>query len=464
MPSATAAPRSSTCSSRTAPTSSGPFPGRRGGSTFAARPGDLRPRPATILSSTSRGTMPPPTPSGRASACRPRRSGSTPRAAALQAGASRGATSSPDDEMQHLPRRLPAPASRDGSRHGAGRRRRGRTAYGLYNPSATCGSGVRTGSRRRTTRTRPETIRGGRATEANAYARRLVPLPRLLLPPLPGRRAHLEHAGLVRRQRRLPLRHRLRNSGSRNPLDFLIRQCKRSRGRGGISAMATVEEVGARATAPIRLGVIGLGVVAQAVHLPLIAKHPELFRPTALCDLSASTCARLAERLGIEDVRQFGSGGRPARRRRPRRRRDPDVGVARRARRRPRRRGSPIFCEKPLAYTLAEADALRRARARLMLGYMKLYDPAVERARELLARGRRRASVEVTVLHPPDAPQLAHAGLLPGPTDVDRAPYSTSLAARRAAALERALGRVPARDRPAVQRRRSSAASSTTSP
>jgi myo-inositol 2-dehydrogenase/D-chiro-inositol 1-dehydrogenase len=73
------------------------------------------------------------------------------------------------------------------------------------------------------------------------------------------------------------------------------------------SAVATVEEVGAPATAPIRLGVIGLGVVAQAVHLPLIAKHPELFRPTALCDLSASTCARLAERLGIEDVRQFGA-------------------------------------------------------------------------------------------------------------------------------------------------------------
>ena len=45
-----------------------------------------------------------------------------------------------------------------------------------------------------------------------------------------------------------------------------------------------------------------------------------------------------------------------------------------------------------------------------MLGYMKLYDPAVERARELLADRPAPRGVDVTVLHPPDAPQLAHAG------------------------------------------------------
>jgi predicted dehydrogenase len=212
---------------------------------------------------------------------------------------------------------------------------------------------------------------------------------------------------------------------------------------GEASALATVETAGPKATAPLRIGVVGLGVVAQAVHLPLLAKHPDIFRTTALCDLSPSTCTRLAERLGIEDVRQFrsasdlldagdldaiailtsGSHGALA-------------AAAARA-------GLAIFCEKPLAYTLAEVDALAELEPRLMLGYMKLYDPAVERARELLAGRPAPRAVDVVVLHPPDEPQLAHAGLPPRPTDVDRA-LLDELTTADGEILERALGAVPA--------------------
>jgi predicted dehydrogenase len=208
------------------------------------------------------------------------------------------------------------------------------------------------------------------------------------------------------------------------------------------SAVATVETAGS-ATAPLRVGVVGLGVVAQAVHLPLIAKHPELFRATALCDLSRSTCARLAERLAIDETRQFrsvsdlldapdldaiailtsGSHG--------------DLAIA------AAQAGLAIFCEKPLAYTLAEVDALAGLEPRLMLGYMKLYDPAVERARELLAGRPAPRAVDVTVLHPPDEPQLAHAGLPPRPTDVDLGALD-ELTTAEAAIVERALGHVPA--------------------
>jgi predicted dehydrogenase len=78
-----------------------------------------------------------------------------------------------------------------------------------------------------------------------------------------------------------------------------------------------------------------------------------------------------------------------------------------------------------------------------MLGYMKLYDPAVERARELLADRPAPRAVDVTILHPPDAPQLAHAALPPRPTDVDLA-LLDQLGAADAATLERALGDVPA--------------------
>jgi predicted dehydrogenase len=187
--------------------------------------------------------------------------------------------------------------------------------------------------------------------------------------------------------------------------------------------------------------VIGLGAVAQAVHLPLIAKHPELFETSALCDLSPSACARLADRLGVE--RRFasaselieagdldavailtsGSHGELA-------------AAAARA-------GLAVFCEKPLAYTLAEADALAALEPRLMLGYMKLYDPAVERARQLLAGRPAPRAVDVTVLHPPDEPQLAHAALPPRPTDVESA-LLDQLDAAESAAVARALGDVPA--------------------
>ena len=188
---------------------------------------------------------------------------------------------------------------------------------------------------------------------------------------------------------------------------------------------------------------VGLGVVAQAVHLPLLAKHPDLFRTSALCDLSPSMCARLADRLQVDELRRFrsaadliesgdldalaiftsGSHGELA-------------ATAARA-------GLAVFCEKPLAYTLAEADALAEAEPRLMLGYMKLYDPAVERARELLAGRPTPRAVDVTVLHPPDEPQLAHAGLPPRPTDVDRAALD-ELTSADEKVLARALGAVPA--------------------
>ena len=36
----------------------------------------------------------------------------------------------------------------------------------------------------------------------------------------------------------------------------------------------------------IRLGVLGLGAVAQAVHLPLIARRPDLFELVSVCDLA----------------------------------------------------------------------------------------------------------------------------------------------------------------------------------
>jgi myo-inositol 2-dehydrogenase / D-chiro-inositol 1-dehydrogenase len=179
----------------------------------------------------------------------------------------------------------------------------------------------------------------------------------------------------------------------------------------------------------VRLGIIGLGTVAQAVHLPQLSRHRDRFEVTAVCDLSAELAAVVTERFGLGDaercrtaeelldggrvdavlVLSSGSHGEVA-----------GAALA---------RGVAVFCEKPLAYTLSEADELarlsKRTGAPLQLGYMKLYDPAVRRAaRELAATNLTLRSVEVTVLHPSGSSQLAHAALAPPPSDVPPAVLS----------------------------------------
>jgi predicted dehydrogenase len=105
-----------------------------------------------------------------------------------------------------------------------------------------------------------------------------------------------------------------------------------------------------------------------------------------------------------------------------------------------------VLTEKPMAWTLGEADAIANALAAdgappLQVGYMKLYDPAVEQA--VVEVGRETAgsirSIDVRVLHPSSRRQLAHARLLPPSGDV---PASTLAAFQADAArlYDAALG------------------------
>jgi myo-inositol 2-dehydrogenase/D-chiro-inositol 1-dehydrogenase len=196
----------------------------------------------------------------------------------------------------------------------------------------------------------------------------------------------------------------------------------------------------------VRLGIIGLGTVAQAVHLPLLSRHRDRFEVTAVCDLSAELAAVVTRHFGLGDagrcrtaeelldggrvdavlVLSSGSHGEVA-----------GAALA---------RGLAVFCEKPLAYTLAEADELARLSERsgapLQLGYMKLYDPAVRRAAHELAAVNLNLtlrSVEVIVLHPSGSSQLAHAALAPPPGDVPPAVLS-SLGEETARLLAEAVG------------------------
>jgi myo-inositol 2-dehydrogenase / D-chiro-inositol 1-dehydrogenase len=178
----------------------------------------------------------------------------------------------------------------------------------------------------------------------------------------------------------------------------------------------------------VRLGIAGLGAVAQAVHLPLIERLRDAYSIEAIADLSATLTAAIGERFRVPRERRFGTvdellaapeidavailtSGSHA----------PAVDAALEA-------GLPVFSEKPLAFTREEMDGIDgrlrgAATARLHLGYMKLYDPAVMRGVALAAQrgyGPPRA-IEVTVLHPTGESQLEFAHLLSPPSDVPAA-------------------------------------------
>jgi myo-inositol 2-dehydrogenase/D-chiro-inositol 1-dehydrogenase len=187
----------------------------------------------------------------------------------------------------------------------------------------------------------------------------------------------------------------------------------------------------------IRLALVGAGVAAQAIHVPILERRRDLFRVVAVCDPSPRARTAVAERLGV-----------PARGRHERVEALLDAGgidamlvltsgshggiCARAA-----GAGLAVFSEKPLAYTRSEAEVLEPLSGRIALGYMKIYDPAVREAAELLA-GRTARSVEVVVLHPPTAAQLRHIALVE--SDDVTSERRTELEQEEQRLLEQALG------------------------
>lgn len=184
----------------------------------------------------------------------------------------------------------------------------------------------------------------------------------------------------------------------------------------------------------IRIAVVGLGAVAQSVHLPLIQRRWDLFELVAVADLSPSHCVTVGGQFGISpehcylgltellDAEQVdgvvlltsGSHGGQA------------LECI--------RRGIAVFCEKPLAFSLAEIDALEAAeteagRPLLLLAYMKEYDAATLRLKERLPAASEIRYVNVEVLHPSGESQLDYANLRPQARDIDPATIATLMAA-----------------------------------
>jgi predicted dehydrogenase len=200
----------------------------------------------------------------------------------------------------------------------------------------------------------------------------------------------------------------------------------------------------AAVSSKIRIGVVGLGAVAQSVHLPLIQRRWDLFDLVAIADLSPTLLGSVGDQFGVGTEHRHGSltamldaekldgvviltsGSHGA----------PALEAM--------ERGVAVFCEKPLAFSLAEVDALAAAEERagrplLLLAYMKEYDPAVQALRAMLPAAEDIRYVDVEVLHPSSAAQLAFANLQPPARDFDQTVLA-GLIARDAAAIDAAIG------------------------
>jgi predicted dehydrogenase len=207
-------------------------------------------------------------------------------------------------------------------------------------------------------------------------------------------------------------------------------------------------EVDRSVTSRIRIGLFGAGLVGQAAHAPHLADDRDRFDFVVVADPSRTVREAVAERhhvpnacATLEEALALGldavaiavpdAAHRDA------------VVTALDA-------GVHVFVEKPLAESLADCDAILAARGDrvVQVGYMKLYDPAVERMVELLAEGPAEiVYLSVEVSDPDQGPFVDHLGIVTG-SDVDPELIATTRS-RGHGAVRAALGADP---RPAEER------------
>jgi predicted dehydrogenase len=158
---------------------------------------------------------------------------------------------------------------------------------------------------------------------------------------------------------------------------------------------------------PLRVGIVGCGLIAQVMHLPHLAELGDSYEIAALCDVSEPVAAACAHRYhvktvhtswqdlvaeGLDAVMVLTSGSHA-----------PIAVAAAQA-------GSHVFVEKPMCLSLEEGremyTAAGDAGVRLMVGNMKRYDPAYQRLQELMPAPDLRL-VAVTTLESPFEPYVA---------------------------------------------------------
>ena len=197
----------------------------------------------------------------------------------------------------------------------------------------------------------------------------------------------------------------------------------------------------------IKIGVVGCGLIAQMMHLPHLRELEDLYEIVALCDISPGALRFVGDRYGVTrrhdewrdllkeplDAVLIATAGSHA----------PIALAALGA-------GKHVLTEKPMCYTLREADELADAVARagltFMVAYMKRYDPGYRYALTVLPTMRAELRyIQVTVFHPSERAQTAHHDIhrfRDIPRDV-----AARLAAEEDALIREAIGPFAPRER-----------------
>ena len=174
----------------------------------------------------------------------------------------------------------------------------------------------------------------------------------------------------------------------------------------------------------VNVGVIGLGEVAQIVHLPILEALGDRYRVAALCDVSPGLLSAMGERYGVEPARRHAAAAAMVAQEdldavfvlnSDEYHADAVVAAA--------QRGRHVLVEKPMCLTLMEAAAIVAARdaagVRVMVAYMRRFAPAFvqavaevktlgpihfARVRDVIGRNRLVIDQSSAVLRPNDVP------------------------------------------------------------
>lgn len=135
----------------------------------------------------------------------------------------------------------------------------------------------------------------------------------------------------------------------------------------------------------LRVGVIGLGEVAQIIHLPILEVLSDRYEVTALCDVSPRLLSLMGDRYGVDrlytdaiDLIENETIDATFVLNSDEYHTDCVVAAAENRRH--------VFVEKPMCLTRADADEIIRAKdkagIKVMVGYMRRFAPAFLRAAE----------------------------------------------------------------------------------
>ena len=158
---------------------------------------------------------------------------------------------------------------------------------------------------------------------------------------------------------------------------------------------------------PIRLGIVGCGAITQVQHLPNLAGLQEEFEVTMACDRSPALAKSVAKTFHVPkhatDYHQLLASDVEAV---MLCHTDPKTEVAIAA----FEAGKHVFIEKPMCFSLQEADTIIDAASRSgkvgQVGYMKVFDPAFEMAKQEVDSMADIRFVQVNHLHPNNALHL----------------------------------------------------------